>query len=93
MWLGWLDALSLLGAIAPRPGPVHHIPEPIQHDDVIAVSSLCIVECRYRSFPDSSSNKKARALAYYGSTGLCPVFDLHRFDYYYCAPPACRAQL
>ena len=35
------------------------------------------------SFPDSSRNKKARALAYYGSSGLCPVFKEHRFDYYY----------
>jgi len=35
------------------------------------------------SFPDSASNKKARALAYYGESGLCPVFHDHRFDYYF----------
>eukprot|EP00939_MAST-03C_sp_MAST-3C-sp1_P002065 g2065.t1 len=36
-----------------------------------------------RSYPDSADNKKARALAYYGSSGLCPVFQKHRYDYYY----------
>lgn len=35
------------------------------------------------AFPDDPSNKKAKALAFYGSSGLCPVFCEHRFDYYY----------
>jgi hypothetical protein len=37
----------------------------------------------HMSFPDSASNKKARALAHHGGEGRCPVFKEKRFDYYY----------
>ena len=45
-----------------------------------------------QSYPDSSRNKKAQALAHYGLYGLCPVFQQHRYDYYYWVDFSCINQ-
>ena len=45
-----------------------------------------------KAFPDAEDNKKARALGFYSSAGLCPEFSQHQWDYYYWVDYACINQ-